>query len=322
MPRLPFGLVRMAAFTACLCLTLLSASPATAQDVPRLTEAVTDQTGTLTEARAEIDAALERLFQRTGVQLYVLFVHSTGGMDVAEFAYEVGQRSLSASDALLTVAIDEQTDNLSVGADLLPRISQTSLDRVRRDVLEPRLASGEFGAAVVATADELGDVFPQVATPMPTSVPPTGVPATPRPGPSQGETGLGNLLIPLLSGILIVLGLAIVVGRVARLRTERRALFEEAKKQEQLGREANALLLQTDDALRDADQELGFAEAEFGADEVKSLKNALAGAREELNAAFVIGQKLDDAEPETAEQRRQMIQEVISKAKVAHDAVD
>jgi len=322
MPRLPVGLVRTAAFTACLCLTLLSASPVAAQDVPRLTEAVTDQTGTLTQARDGIDAALERLFQRTGVQLYVLFVSTTEGMDIADFAYEVGQQSLSPSDALLTVAIDDRTDNLSVGADLLPRVSQTSLDRVRRDVLEPGLASGDFGAAVIATADALGDVFPQPATPVPTAAPPTVAPPTPLPGPSQGGAGAGNFLILLLAGILIVLGLAIVVSRVARLRIERRALFEEAKTQERLGREANALLLQTDDALRDADQELGFAEAEFGADEVKSLKTALAEAREELNAAFVIGQKLDDAEPETAEQRRLMIQEVIAKAKVAHDAAD
>lgn len=298
-----------------------------AQDVPRLTEAVTDETGTLTEARPQIDAALERLFQRTGVQLYVLFVHGTGGMDIADFAFEVGQQSLSASDALLTVAIDERTDNLSVGADLLPRISQTSLDRVRSDILEPRLASGDHGAAVVATADALADVFPQVATPVPTVVPPTGAPptgapATPPPGPSQGGTGVGGLLLMLLGALLVLLGLAIVVGRVVRLRRERRALFEEAKTQEQLGREANTLLLQTDDALRDADQELGFAEAEFGADQVKPLKDALAHAREELNAAFIIGQKLDDAEPETAEQRRQMIQEAIAKAKVAHEAVD
>lgn len=298
------------------------ATVVSAQDVPRLTEAVTDETGTLTQSRAEIDAALERLFQRTGVQLYVLFVHGTGGLDIADFAFEVGQQSLSASDALLTVAIDDRSDNLSVGADLLPRISQTSLDRVRRDVLEPGLAGGDYGAAVVATADALGDVFPQVATPLPTAAPPTAAPASPPPGPSQGGTGVGNFLILLLGGILIVLGLAIVVGRVARLRRERRALFEEAKTQEQLGREANALLLQTDDALRDADQEVGFAEAEFGAAEVKPLKDALADAREELNAAFIVGQKLDDAEPETAEQRRQMIQEVIAKAKVARDAAD
>jgi hypothetical protein len=114
----------------------------------------------------------------------------------------------------------------------------------------------------------------------------------------------------------------LIVSRVTRLRRERRAAFEEAKTQEQLGREANALLVQTDDALRDAEQEVGFAEAEFGAEISKPLRDAIETAREELNAAFVIGQKLDDSEPETAEQRRQMIQEVLSRAKKAAAAID
>jgi uncharacterized membrane protein YgcG len=286
---------------------------------------VTDQTGTLSSSRPQIDAALEGLFQRTGVQLYVLFVHTTGGMDIAGYAYEVGQQSLSARDALLVVATDDRTDNISVGADLLPRVSQTSLDRVRSNVLEAGLASGDFGGAVVATADALGDVFPQTvptggATSGPTAQP-TPVETAP-PGPSEGSSGAGSFLILLLAGLLIAVGAAILIGRVVRLRTERRALFEEAKTQEQLGRQANALLLETDDALRDADQELGFAEAEFGAAEVKQLKDALARAREDLNAAFLIGQKLDDAEPETAEQRRQMIQDVITKAQQAHATAD
>ncbi len=324
MPRLPARVARLLAAAALLGALLLGAVPALAQGVPRLTEAVTDQTGTLSSSRTQIDAALESLFGRTGVQLYVLFVHTTDGTDIAEYALEVGSQSnLSGRDALLVVATDDHTDNISVGTDLSPRVSQTSLDQVRSDVLESRLAGGDFGGAVVATAKALGDVFPQVApTGAPVTQPPvtTPVPTTP-PGPSQGS-GAGSFLILLLAGLLIAVGAAILIGRVVRLRAERRALFAEARTQEQLGRQANALLLETDDALRDADQELGFAEAEFGSDEVKALKEALAKAREELNAAFLIGQKLDDAEPETAEQRRQMIQDVITKAKAAHDAAD
>jgi uncharacterized membrane protein YgcG len=325
MPRLPARVARLLAALALLGAALLGAGPALAQDIPRLTEAVIDQTGTLSSSRPQIDAALEGLFQRTGVQLYVLFVHSTDGMDIAEYGLEVGtQSNLSANDALLVVATDDHTDNISLGSGLSSQVSQTSLDRVRTDVLEAGLASGDFGDAVVATANELGDVFPQIG---PTAAPATETPAatpapTTAPGSSGGSGSGGNFLILLLAGILIAIGAAILIGRVVRLRRERRALFEEAKTQEQLGRQANALLLQTDDALRDADQELGFAEAEFGSDEVKQLKDALAKARDELNAAFLIGQKLDDAEPETAEQRRQMIQDVIAKAQTAHAAAD
>jgi len=324
---LPARVARLLAAVALLGALMVGAPTALAQDIPRLTEAVTDQTGTLSSSRPLIDAALEGLFQRTRTQLYVLFVHTTEGMDIADYAYEVGQQSLTARDALLVVATDDRTDTISVGSELAEFVSQTSIDRVRADVLEAGLASGDFGGAVVATADALGDVFPQVAptgapvTQPPVTAPPvtTPVPTAP-PGPSEG--GGGNFLILLLAGLLIAVGAAILIGRVVRLRTERRALFEEAKTQEQLGRQANALLLETDDALRDADQELGFAEAEFGADEVKALKHALAKAREELNAAFLIGQKLDDAEPETAEQRRQMIQDVITRAQQAHATAD
>ena len=319
---LPARVARLLAAAALTGALALSAAPALAQDIPRLTEAVTDQTGKLDSARAQIDAALEGLFQRTGVQLYVLFVHTTDGMDIAEYALDVGtQSNLSANDALLVVATDDHTDNISLGSDLSDKVSQTSVDTVRSKVLEDGLAGGDFGDAVVATAAALGDIFPQTG---PTSAPttqPTPVVSAP-PGPTQGSGGTGSFLILLLAGLLIAVGAAILIGRVVRLRAERRALFAEAKTQEQLGRQANALLLQTDDALRDADQELGFAEAEFGSDEVKALKEALTKARSELNAAFLIGQKLDDAEPETAEQRRQMIQEVITKAQSAHAATD
>ena len=330
MARLPARVARLLSAVALLGALMAGAPTALAQDIPRLTEAVTDQTGVLSADRPQIDVALQRLFDRTGVQLYVLFVHTTEGMDIVDYAYEVGQQSLTARDALLVVATDDRTDIISVGSELAQFVSQTSIDRVRSDVLEPGLTSGDFGGPVVDTADALGDVFPQVAptgvpvTQPPVTAPPVTTPPVPTvpPGPSEGSGGGGNFLLLLLAGLLIAGGAAILIGRVVRLRTERRALFEEAKTQEQLGRQANALLLETDDALRDADQELGFAEAEFGAPEVKALKDALATARDELNAAFLIGQKLDDAEPETAEQRRQMIQDVITRAQQAHATAD
>ena len=88
-----------------------------------------------------------------------------------------------------------------------------------------------------------------------------------------------------------------------------------------MGRAANKLMIKTDDDLRDAQQELGFAEAEFGSDQAQPLRQALDGAREELNAAFAVGQKLDDAEPETPEQRRVMIQEIIDRCNKAQQVI-
>lgn len=322
-----------AAIIALLCLfvlgSLLLAAPARADHVPRLDSAVTDQTAVLDEGRADIEDALQDLFERTGVQLYVLFVDSTQGMDVADFAEAVGEENenLGAEDALLVVALSDRTDNITVGSALRSRVSQVQLDRVRTDVLEEGLAAGDFAGAVIRTADELAAVFPQVGpivTP-PTQATPQPRP-TPQPTPREPETGAGggagSFLLLLVGAILLVVGGVWLLARVRTLRVERRAAFEEAKRQEQLGREANALLIQTDDTLRDAEQELGFAEAEFGEQHAGPLRRALASAREELAAAFVIGQKLDDSEPETPEQRLAMIQEIIERCRRAQAAIE
>ena len=301
-------------------LALAASWPALASHVPRLDSAITDETGLLEEGRDEIQDALQRLFDATGVQLYVLFVDTTDGMDPRDFALAVGEENLGATDALLSVAVTDRTDYVTIGSDLRDVVSQTALDSVRTEVLEAGLAEGDFIGAVVRTADALGPVFSEVnptVGPTPTATP------TPPGGGAGTTTGSDFSTLLLLAGIvLIAIGAWILFSRVRTLRAERRAAFEEAKTQEQLGRRANALLIETDEALRDAEQELGFAEAQFGEKQAAQLRDALAAARTELTAAFAIGQQLDDSEPETAEQRRAMIQEIIERCERARSAVE
>src|SRR6188508_3263245 len=109
-----------------LLLLIASALAVHAQGVPRLEDAITDQTGVLAADESEIQLALQELFDDTGVQLYVLFVPTTGSMEIGEYASAVAEESLGPSDALLTVALNDRTDNISIGEDLAPRVSQTS----------------------------------------------------------------------------------------------------------------------------------------------------------------------------------------------------
>ena len=317
-------------FVLLLALAALAAAllaPAVAgQVIPRLETAITDQTGVLDDSRTEIENALDDLFDRTGVQLYVLFVDSTGSMHIADYAAAVGEQNLGTTDALLVVALGDRTDDISVGSDLRGRISQTRLDQIREDVLEDRLAAGDFGGAVVDTSDALAAAFAPLPTTSPAGTatpvpPPTVQPTTGPNGPDQGAGG-GISLLAILGVVLIAAGVIWLFVRVRQLRAERQQAFDEAKRQEEMGREANRLLIATDDALRDAEQELGFAEAEFGADNSRSLREALGAARRELNACFAIGQKLDDSEPETPEQRRQMIGEIIERCAAIQKQVE
>lgn len=293
-------------------LLLAAAGGVAAQTIPKLTSAVTDETGVLAPDTNRINDALQSLFASTGVQLYVLFVHTTGGMDIADFAVAVGDQNLQGRDALLVVAIDDQTDDISVGPGLRGSVSQVDLDRVRTEQLEPWLRQGVFGQGVIDSATALVPVFGGAK--------PTATPGQP------GQPLLGSGALAIVGLILVSIGAAVValwvVGRVRRLRTERLAAFNEAKTQEELGRQANRQLIALDDGLRDAEQELGFAEAEFGPGESGPLREALAGAKAELNAAFEIGQKLDDSTPEPPELRRTMIEEIIARCTKAQKVID
>ena len=312
----------VAALVGAALLALAVALPLHANHVPRLTEAVVDEAGVL-EDRQGIAEAQQELFDRTGVQLYVLFVETTGDMEIVDFAQDVADESgLRGQDALIAVAIADRTDTIQVGPELSDEISQNELDSVRTDVLERGLADRDFDAAVIATTNALGDVL--AAGEPPPAGPTAGAP-TPRPGttaPPGGDGSGGFVLLLIIAAVVVVAGAAWLWSRVKKVRAERQAAFEEAKTQEQLGREANALLIETDEALRDAEQELGFAEAQFGEAQAKGFRAALDGARAELKEAFHIGQELDDGDPETPERRRQMIQDIIDRCHRAKAAVD
>jgi hypothetical protein len=79
-----------------------------------------------------------------------------------------------------------------------------------------------------------------------------------------------------------------------------------------LTRRAGSLLVAVDDALRDADQELGYAIAQFGADRARPYAAALTEARTRVTEAFRLRQLLDDSVPDSDRQRREWTLQVIA----------
>ena len=80
---------------------------------------------------------------------------------------------------------------------------------------------------------------------------------------------------------------------------------------ERLEATAGAALVRTDERVRLADDELGFAVAELGETETTELAGALQRARERLGEAFHLHQLLHDHVPETDEQRREWFTRII-----------
>ncbi len=89
-----------------------------------------------------------------------------------------------------------------------------------------------------------------------------------------------------------------------------------------LARQANALLIATDERIRDAGQETDYAEAQYGADAVVSFRKAVAEAKDELAKAFTIRQRLDDATPEDEPTTIAMLQEIIARTTKAQERLD
>lgn len=75
---------------------------------------------------------------------------------------------------------------------------------------------------------------------------------------------------------------------------------------------AGVQLVRLDDALRDADEELGYAIAQFGPDRARAYGETLAKARADVAEAFRLKQGLDDAYPDSDRERREWTNRIIA----------
>ena len=275
---------------------------ASAQDVPRVQAQVTDLTRqqVLTPGRAQIDAALANLRETRNVQLFALFVESTGSRTVTEYADEVARRSsLGGNDALLVVALTDRSDALWRGSLLDDRLTDRELEEILSEHVEPMLARGDFAGAVAGAAEGLAQAVA-----------------------ASGGAGAGLSLLPIV-------GLAVLVGgglwrwsTVSRRRRERQAAEAYARQTEQLEQQASTLLIAADEAVRDAEDEIRYAELQFGPADVAPYRAALAQAAKDLETAFARRQQLDDAVPETPDDRRTLLGQIVEQAERAKVSLD
>lgn len=290
--------------------TLLGiAAPAAAQDPVDLGSGhVVDQAGVLSSAdEARIADAAKKLYDDHRIDLYVVYVDTfTDPTDAADWANDTAARNgLGQRDYLLAVSTQGRTYYLS-GDDDGP-VSADQLDSIEQNDIEPKLHAGDWAGAGVAAATGLGDAV----------------------GGGGGGGGGAVFFWVFLAGVIVV-GLAVFL--LVRTRSSRRkqAAAGPATPQselqsiplKELERRAGSALVQTDDAIRTSEEELGFATAQYGADAVVPFQAALDGAKGQLREAFTLKQRLDDAEPDTDEQRREWNIHIVQLCTAANQALD
>ncbi|WP_175330773.1 TPM domain-containing protein [Curtobacterium flaccumfaciens] len=257
---------------------------------------VLDEADALTASQqSKVEQAVQDLYSETQTQLYVVFVPSfTDPTDHTEWGRAVLEQNQIDSDGiLLSVAVTER--NYDVQQTNETAISESDVQNAVDDSLLPRLKQDDWSGAAVAFADGLTQ--------------------------SQAPVDLTWLWILLL---VVVVGLVVVV-LVIRTRNKRRtAAATEAQEASlaDLERTAGGALVTIDDELRTAEQEVGFASAQFGPDAAKPFADAVQAAQREVRKAFTIRQQLDDEIPDTPQQRAEWANQIIVICERAHAAIE
>lgn len=308
----------LAALSTALVSVALLTLPATAEPPFRVDAHVVDRTsdGVLDGDTAEVEAAIEQLRSQTDLDLFIVFVDSFDGTPAEEWANQTAESSgLGNLDLLFAVAtVDRETGWSSTDA---AGLSSSQLDAAMSRA-QDHFSSGDWAEGAVTFAEEITSA-------------------------STGGGG-GGLTVVLVVGAVLVAVVLLVV--VLRSRAKRRAGQPvgagpgrgapvepppppdslEAKlaqlSTEELRTRAGSALVQLDDAVRSSDQELGFAEAQFGLQAIQSFRAALTTAKGHLSEAFGIQARLEDSSPESEAEQRGMLTRIVLLCAQADDLLD
>ena len=277
-----------------------------------LTEHVTDELGILDATKAK--QAVDTMSSKHGVGLWVLTVSDSSRKASAIAEQTFKNTKLGRDDMLLVINIPaDGSASKSYKLQAHSNSSKFSESDYKRidSALKKQLSAGDYDAAVAAIPENMS--------------------GSSGSGSSDGSSGSGSSALPLLLGGGAV---AAAGGAAAWTVYKRRKnkenddmLFGKRKNQsgapgnqpagpaamtvEQLRTQAGSALVQADDTVRAAAEELSYAQAQFGLSATDAFTAALDSARKHLSRCFELRKILDDDIPETEPQQRQMYTEIL-----------
>jgi uncharacterized membrane protein YgcG/BMFP domain-containing protein YqiC len=284
-------------------------APAAGSTPPlRLPGYVTDEAGVLNGSQLnDVKQAVDKLYNDRRIRLWVVYVDSFDGRNAVTWV-EGTRRASDLSDQDAIVATADRAYAFQAGPST--GMSSGDSDSLRRDAIEPALRRSDWAGAATAAADGIN-----TAT-----------------APGAGISGTG-LLIAL--AILVLLVLVLWLWSRRRRRKRREAEFAAARRVDPadpgalasvqidaLDDLSKSMVVDVDNAVRTSDNELALAVEEFGEKETSPFSQAVVNAKTTLAQAFNVRQILDDAVPETLEQRRDLLTRVVVAAAKADRELD
>jgi uncharacterized membrane protein YgcG len=295
---------------AVLTAGVLLAPTAIAQPPFRLPSYVNDGANALNGSEfSDVQQAVDKLYSDRHIRLWVVYVDTFSGQDAVGWTEQTRRLSdIGSQDAILAVATGDRAY-----AFLPPTAGAGGFDvtSLRTNEIEPKLRQSDWAGAAIAAAQGLN---PTTST-------------------TNADISWFGLLVAFAVLALAVLVVWLWLRR--RKRKRREAEFAAARRVDPADPNALAavpidalddlsksIVVDVDNAVRTSDNELGLAVDEFGPDDTAPFSKAVTNAKTTLAQAFNVRQILDDAVPETAQQRRDLLTRVVVAAAKADRELD
>ncbi|MCR8670822.1 TPM domain-containing protein [Agrococcus sp. HG114] len=264
-----------------------------------------DTTGDYAGDDAEVTSHLEEENASSPADVYVVVVDSYDGIDRGDWSVQAAEASgLGQDDLLISIAMDDQQWGYAYPQGY--PLTEAEVNQVAQSTLLPALNNGDIAGAAMGFGTAVAEFDASGGT-----------------GGTEVNVGADAVwpVVLLVGGAAVVGGGAWALSRGMRSRRKKQGEIAQQKQQqlslEELKQRADIALVQLDDTVQQSEQELAFAGAQFGEDAVRPYREALEKAKGGLREAFALQQRLDDAFPDTDQERHEWSSRILQIAEGA-----
>ncbi|TQJ60384.1 TLP18.3/Psb32/MOLO-1 phosphatase superfamily protein [Arthrobacter sp. SLBN-83] len=277
---------------------------------------IVDDANVLGSRKGEVQDAIQKLLKDHKYNLYVVTVKSFDNpSDPTAWSQAVAKaKGMGKADVILAIATDQGKYYFSPNS---ASAIYSKRSNITQNAVVANLAGGkkDYAQAAIDTASAVGDA---------------------------AGGGSGNVSSGSGAGAGVLVGAGVVVaggGAYLYYRNRRKKAAGQAASSgsygpqgaeldplaslsvEELRRKSGSLLIEADDAIKSSEQELGFAQAQYGDAAVGNFTKALAEAKAHMTESFKLQQQLDDHIPDTEEQQRTWLGEIIRRSEAALESL-
>ncbi|MDV8146552.1 TPM domain-containing protein [Arthrobacter sp. B10-11] len=271
---------------------------------------IVDNADVLGGRKAEVQEAIQKLLKDHKYNLYVVTVDSFTNPDTpAAWAEKVAtNKGMGRADAVLAIAEEGKFSFVLNSASPI----KSKQSNISQNAVTANLAGGkkDYAQAAIDTAAAIGEAA----------------------GGGSGTVPSGDG-----AGAAVLVGTGVVVAGGAgaylyfRNKRKKAAIASSASygpqgaeldplaslSVDELRKKSGSLLIEADNAINSSEQELGFAQAQYGDAAVGNFTKALQEAKGHMSESFKLQQQLDDHIPDTEEQQRSWLGEIIRRSEAA-----